>query len=427
MTTHERELLAFATKVERAPMFKVAVLSDLSRIPHIEDPTFFGVLRKRLENAVKDLEVLEFELSNYQICHVLDPGDASRLVQSLGRISKLLADHGKLPIEVRTFELQHHPDEFRDHARLLMAELQADPARAYTEMSEEDENLDRYLAIDENLHAADISSLIREQPVYDFTDGERPEIVAFELSSAINELEEVYGVPIRSNAWLFSRITAILDERMMKHLTRDLDMSRRRISINLHLSSILGPAFREFSHRTSFGWQGNLIFEIPFLEVLESPDDFRAALDILRYNHGLAAVDDVPLMQLERIPDMPEQVRFIKVRWSDDLAKLDSDAEIPVLKQLERFGRERCVLTHCENVVSVETALRLGFRVLQGHGVDADVAELRRHQIDRTIAVIDMQHSLFDETEDEAPANPIANFFKSIFGGRRRGPEDGEM
>lgn len=419
MTTQERELLAFATKVESAPALKVAVLSNLSRIPHIEDPTFFGVLRKRLENAVKGLEVTEFELSNYQICHVLDPGDASQLVQSLGRISKLLSDHGKLPIEVRTFDLQHHPDEFRAHARLLMAELQADPSRAYTEMNEEDENLDRYLAIDENLHAADISSLIREQPIYDFTDGERPEIVAFELSSAINELEEVYGVPIRSNAWLFSRITAILDERMMKHLMHDLDMSRRRIGINLHLSSVLGPAFREFAHRTSFGWQDNLIVEMPFLEVLDSPTDFHSALDTLRYNHGLAAVDDVPLMQMERIPDMPEQVRFIKVRWTDDIAKLDSDVEIPVLEQLERFGKERCVLTHCENTASVETALHLGFRVLQGRGVDADVADLRRQQVDRTIAAIDMQNALYDEVEDEVAINPVARFFKSMFGGRR--------
>lgn len=428
MTTQERELLAFALRVERAPADKVAVLADLSRIPHIQDPMFFGVLRKRLEHEARDLHSQTFELSNYRICYVLDPGNAAKLDRALARISKLLIDHGKLPIQVRDFYLDKHAREFLEHCRLLMLELQEGTPDGAEHLDEEDENLERYLIIEENLHRADVSSLIREQPIYDFVDGDRPKIVGYELSSSIETLEALYGVPIRKNAWLFSRVTELLDERMMNHLMHDLDMSRRRICMNLHVSSILGPAFRNFAQRTSFSWQQHLIVEIPFFEAIGSPEAFQEALDVLAFNHAMAAIDDVPLAQLDRIPDMPDRVRFIKVRWSDDIAQLDNDGEIVLLRQLERFGRERCVLTHCEDLESVEIGLRLGFRVLQGHGVDSDVAELRRQQMDRTIASMEVRNSIFDKEDEEEPEGAVAQFFQKLLGGRkRRNEEDEEM
>lgn len=424
MTTRENELLAFALKVERAPVRKVAVLSDLSRIPHIQDPTFFGVLRRRLEASVARLDSIGFELPNYRICHILDPEPAVGLEKSLARISKLLADHGKLPIEVRSFDLLHRAGDFADHCRLLAAETQTSAAVGADELTEEDENLDRYLTIEENLHSADISALIREQPIYDFTDADRPKIVGHELSSAIEQLEELYGVPIRSNPWLFSRVTEILDERMMVHLMHDHNMSRRRICINMHLSTVLGAGFREFAHRTSFGWQENLVIEVPFLEVRESPEDFRSVLEILRYNHGLAAVDDVPLAQLDRVPDLPDQIRFVKVRWSDADPAPPADGSPDLLRQIERFGTERCVLTHCENLASVEAGLKLGFRVLQGHGVDADVAELRRRQVDRTIASMEMRQSIFDGSDDEEPPGFLEKWLRRMFSPHGRKEQD---
>ncbi len=427
MTTQERELLAFATRTSRAPVRKIAVLADLSRIPHIQDPTFFGVLRKRLEHAVADLDPMTFELSNYRICYVLEPENAVKLDRALARISKLLIDHGKLPVEVRDFDLLKHAREFVDHCRLLLLELQDGAPAGSDHLDEEDENLERYLIIEENLHKADVSSLIREQPIYDFIDADRPQIVGYELSSSIETLEAVYGVPIRKNAWLFSRVTELLDERMMNHLMHDLDMSRRRISINLHISSILGPAFRNFAQRTSFTWQQHLIVEIPCIEALESPSEFQDALDVLGFNHALAAIDGVPVSQLDHIPALPDRVRFVKVRWSDEIVGLDNDAEIVLLKQIERFGRERCVLTHCEDLASVEAGLRVGFRVLQGHGVDSDVAELRRQQTDRTIASLEIRNTIFDSHEEDEPASPVGRFFGRLFGKKRRSEEDEEM
>jgi hypothetical protein len=427
MTTQERELLAFATRIERAPVDLVAVLADLSRIPHIQDPMFFGVLRKRLEHEARDLASQTFELSNYRICYVLDPDNAAKLDRALARISKLLIDHGKLPIQVRDFYLDKHARDFVDHCRVLMLELQEGTPDGAEHLDEEDENLERYLIIEENLHRADVSSLIREQPIYDFVDADHPKIVGYELSSSIQTLEALYGVPILKNAWLFSRVTELLDERMMNHLMHDLDMSRRRICMNLHVSSILGPAFRNFAQRTSFTWQQHLIVEIPFFEAVGSPEEFQEALDVLAFNHALAAIDDVPLSQLDRIPDMPDRVRFIKVRWSDDIAQVDNDGEIALLRQFERFGRERCVLTHCENQENVEVGLRLGFRVLQGHGVDADVAELRRQQMDRTIASMEIRESLFADEEEE-PEGAVAQFFQKLFGSKKRKQdEDGDI
>lgn len=416
MSTMERELLAFATEAKREKPLRVAVLADLARISHIQDPTFFGVMRKRLEHASEGMSAMSFELPDYQICYILSPADAEELRHALARISQLLIDHGKTPIETRSFDLRRRAGQFLEFCRALALKSQEGESIDHAALSDEDANLDRFLTIEDNLHSADVSSLIREQPIYDFTNPEEPTVVAHELSVSLDDLEEIYNLSIRKNAWLLSRVTEILDGRILHHLMRDSRIGQRSFSINLHQSSVLGAQFHDFANRTSFGWQNNLIVEVPFIEATGSPDEFEATLEALRIHRALAAIDDVPLLQLERIPADKGIVRFVKVRWTDDIKELDEGVAETVRAEIARIGGERCVLTHCDDAGAVRIGLHLGFLILQGHGVDLDVTELRHQQTDRAIASRDIQASIFDDPDEEEPEGPLDKLMHTVFG-----------
>lgn len=416
MATMERELLAFAMKAKEEATEKVVIFADLSRIPHVQDPTFFRVLSSRLDHASRDVGARVFELHDHQICYVLAPDDAATLIHSLARISALLVDHGKTPIEVQTFDLRRHADSFLEFCRILVSKSQPEDAVDISSLTDEDANLDKFLTIEENLHAADVSSLLRQQPIYDVTDPATPTIVAYEVFTSLDSLEEIYGLAIRKNAWLMSRVTEILDGRIMNHLMYSGQIARDAVSINLHQSSVLGSLFHDFANRTSFGWRNNLIVELPYIETMEAQDDFEAALEVLRVHHVLAAIDDVPISRLDRVAADKKILRFVKVRWAEDIKQLGEDATETVRAEIARLGVERCVLTHCDDVDAVQVGLHLGFRVLQGHGVDEDVSELHKQQIGNAIASREIENSIFDEPEKEQTSDILGKFFLKIFG-----------
>mgnify|MGYP002840829964 FL=1 len=91
-------------------------------------------------------------------------------------------------------------------------------------------------------------------------------------------MQKLYGIPLTRNPWLFDRITEILDRRMLLHLSRDRARTDRRLSINIHLSTILSDAFETFLLDQRFDWRRNLIFELSHIEMIDEPERFATAL-----------------------------------------------------------------------------------------------------------------------------------------------------
>ena len=423
MKTQETELIRHAQAAAQAAKPCTILILNLSGIPHIDDPVFFRILVTSLEKRAGMLNADRFNLAGHRISFVVQTSAASELERAITQLSELLLSHGKAEIAVTHFDIPAKLDAFLEEARLLVELARGQVHGSIEEaLSDEQENLSRFLSIEETLHSADISSLLREQAIYDFTDDQKPQIVAYEIFCSISDVEDLYSTSIRQNPWLFDHVTALLDERMMAHLTHDHNQTDRLISVNLHSETILSDGFHRFVQRIRQHKLSNLVFELPYMEFLADPERFERALERLALSKLNVAIDGVAWSSLKSIVTPPSSVRFIKVEWNDKLAELDEEGRLEVLEQLERLGKNRCVLIHCGNLDAVKAGLDIGFRVLQGWGVDEDVAQLRREYFDRTSAAIRARNEMMDDLdadEEEDHATGISKWFQNLFKSHR--------
>jgi|GEM_PF-5518323 len=426
MRTQEVDLLKAAADLRASGTVKWAAYVDLDRVPHVDDPFFFRVLKNRILESLKDRPVDVFALSRHRLCFIGEREDITDVEHRISHLSRMLLEHSKASIACEMFDLRHRIDELVERARALVQEVrERNGDEDEASYNDEDENLARYLTIEESLHSVDLSSLVRERPIYDFEDKEQPKIIAYELSSDIENLEDMFGTSIRQNPWLFDRVTEILDKRMLAHLMRDRAGTERVISVNIHLANILSAEFKAFAQRASFGWQRHFIFELPFIETLDDPERFHHAIERLKTYHAMGAIDGVPWSSLKELQEASGTIQMIKVPWAEPLRTLSEDQQDVLRGSLERLGTSRFVLYHCDDSEAAAIGLDLGFRFLQGLGVDEDVAELHRQLVDRKVAQVRAMAEFEedDEDEEEAPGG-IGGWLRGLFGGRRRRTED---
>jgi len=77
---------------------------------------------------------------------------------------------------------------------------------------------------------ADLSTMIRRQPICAVVPGKRPEPVYNEIFTSIESLRQtpIPDTDLYSNRWLFQHLTQHLDLRMISHLGRNDDATPRR-------------------------------------------------------------------------------------------------------------------------------------------------------------------------------------------------------
>lgn len=372
MRTREADLLALAVKAADERPDAVALLLDLSHVPHIDDPAFFRVLVGRLQERARQLDAQRFDLADHRICFIVRTAAAAALDATVKSLSAMLVAHGKPPIEETRFTLHTRPEPFLAICRDMIRSVENRPD--FHEEDDEDKALAAFLAIERNLAVADISNLLREQAIVDLSDPAAPSILAIEIFTSIQAVQKLYGIPLTRNPWLFDRITEILDRRMLLHLSRDRARTDRRLSINIHLSTILSDAFETFLLDQRFDWRRNLIFELSHIEMIDEPERFATALRRLIDRDATVAIDAVPWTSLPHMVEASPDIRYIKMEWAPALANLQGEDRTRLTETLDRLGRHRIILHHCPDEAAVETALSLGIVQLQGWGVDARLA-----------------------------------------------------
>ncbi len=100
---------------------------------------------------------------------------------------------------------------------------------------------------------ADLSTMIRRQPICAVARDHDPEPVYHEIYTSIEALQETLmpETDIHANPWLFQNLTRALDKRMIAHLAKnDDDTLHESFSVNLNISTLLSPEFLAFDE----GW-----------------------------------------------------------------------------------------------------------------------------------------------------------------------------
>lgn len=387
MKTEEIRLLTDAAALAQGEgPHRHAVILDLSGVLHIDEPVFHRTLARWLKGdagpTAGPAGIESYELARNRLALVIDDERLQERRAVLAQVAGLLAEHRRGMLKAAWFELPRDLDGFVQTVRQLaeQASLGDRPEALVV-----DDRLGRFMAVERSLHAMDLTMLVRQQPVYRFTDESgapvvEPEPVLLELTVALMELERLFDVPVQRDPWLYSRVTELLDRRMLSYLLHDGDSHRLPVALKLHSATVSDPEFGRLVSRFPAQRHGRVVVELPWLEWEAHREAVVEAITVARSKELGVAIDHVPLAALAG-GGFPE-ADYYRVPWIDDAGHangLDGAAAI-----IRTVGVERCILARCSERRAVEEGLAAGFRLLQGPAVTRFVTRHEELEWDRT-------------------------------------------
>jgi hypothetical protein len=236
-------------------------------------------------------------------------------------------------------------------------------------------NASNLATLERDLQEADISSVIRRQPICAPLPDGGVRSVFDEMYINIAELKKLLKteIDISSNRWLFKYLTQILDDKMLSLLQQQSGVFLRApLSINLNIPTLLSSRFTEFDATVKPATKVSIVIELQIADVFADMSGFLLAKDVaqkLGYRVCLDGVTDLSLLQIDR-----QRLGFdlIKLQWNADT---DNDAKSPqnmaLAEAIKRCGANRIILTRCDNEQAVRYGRMLGLALFQGRYLDS--------------------------------------------------------
>lgn len=226
--------------------------------------------------------------------------------------------------------------------------------------------------VDRALAQADISGLVRRQPICVLLPGAAPHAVFSELYVSIADLRNLIApkVDLASSCWLFQHLTETLDRRMLAAIASLPEWkSVARFSINLNISTLLSDPFITFME--SVGSARALVIEVQMLDLAADTSDFMLARDFLHARGHKICLDGVTPLNVGLFDVGRLGVDMVKVLWSPEMgdpAMTQRRSEIAGL--VRRVGEARVILCRCGDAAAVDAGRALGVNLFQGRHVD---------------------------------------------------------
>ena len=166
----------------------------------------------------------------------------------------------------------------------------------------------------------------------------------------------------QADPWLFRRLTRTLDRRMLALLAAPAELQEAGpFAINLNVASILAPEFLRFDAALPAALRGHVTLDLQPADILADPASFLFACDFARARDYRLLLHGVTAASLALLPLPRLGLDLLRLRWSDDLARLD-----PALVQAEA---PRIVLSHADTPAVVAWGVAQGIGLFQGRGV----------------------------------------------------------
>jgi hypothetical protein len=220
---------------------------------------------------------------------------------------------------------------------------------------------------------ADLSNVLRRQPVCAIAPGEPPKPIYREIYISIPELRDsiMPKRDITSDPWLFQYLTQVLDMRMLALLRRGDDRAlASAYSLNLNVSTLLSPEFQAFDESLRAGARGTIVVELQKVDVFSDLGAYVFARDYVHERGYRICLDGVTGLTLPFVDRERLDLDLVKVFWRPDMAE-DRGARAGEFRAaLERVGRSRLILARCDSEAAIRFGHQLGLRLFQGRHVD---------------------------------------------------------
>jgi hypothetical protein len=391
--SQEYLLLDYADRLSRHRENRLALHIHLSRLQQQNRREHhIRVAISTFEELVKQFEGAIFHLLNHDIvfvCKGAQPEDLEQAVLKLrylfseDPLTRFADDHTDggfctwyvlesdydrfQAMAKRFYELsQAHTQESR-RLRDAMARPQA--FRQRPAMTPDD--LSR---VEQAIGNADLSSLVRHQPVCAVTRDTKPMAIFHEMYVSIGDLENqlLPKSSMTGSPWLFQHLTQALDRRMLTQVLRDHANSERPFSLNLNVSTILSDDFRKFDQGIGLGVRGRLVIELQKVDIFADMGAYLFARDFLRERGYRICLDGLTHLVLPYIDRDRLGIDLLKMYWSDELMSGMRPESLDDLKAtIRRAGQARMILTRCDHADAIALGQKLGISLFQGRQVDA--------------------------------------------------------
>jgi len=220
-------------------------------------------------------------------------------------------------------------------------------------------------AMERQLAAADMARFARRKPIHRL-DGSHVRLAWERRYLSISEITATLapGHSAQADAWLFRRLTRVLDRRMLALLSAPHELrGAGPFSLNLNVGSMLSPEFLRFDAVLPGALRGRVVLDMQPADVLADPAAFAFARGFAHargYRLLLRGVT-ATLLPLLCLPRM--ELDLVQLRWSPELSKI-----APALLEA---GATEWVLSQTDGPNALQWGRDHGIALFQGRALAA--------------------------------------------------------
>ncbi len=391
----EAALLDFVERLRKFTKGRRAVHIRLSKLrPYNRRAHHMRIAASAFDPLVRDYDAAVFRLFNNDLVVICNGADVADMDHPVLHLRYLFAEDPFIKndeagdVEFCTwFDLEENYTDFHDLAQRMVsarAQFEQDRNEAPDSVAKKEDVEKKPLdppnlaAIQEAIAQADLSTVIRRQPICAMTRDRKPEPAFHEIFTSIALLCETLmpEIDVQANPWLFRDLTKHLDRRMISYLAKNGETTRgQSFSINLNVSTLLSPEFLDFDDQLNKGTRGGIVIELQLFDVYADLGSFLFARDFLHERGYKFCLDATTHMSLPLIDRAELGFDLVKLLWSSDLADRLSGPRGRILRSAaEKVGPERLILAHCDSERALEVGESLGITLYQGYLLDEMLA-----------------------------------------------------
>lgn len=235
----------------------------------------------------------------------------------------------------------------------------------------------RLVAIERDILPADLSRVIRKQPICAVQPGKPARRVFDELYINIAHLRQLVmaEVDFLSNRWLFKYLTQVLDEKVLDLLERNsaryCDMP---VSINLNVATLLSEKFLEFDAAIKPNIKVSIVLELNVADVFADMEAFMIAKETVQKLGYRVCLDGLTALSFSQVDRERLGFDLAKLQWNASaVTELDSVENRSIVQAVKRCGANRIILCRCDTQQALDYGHAMGISLFQGRHLDKTI------------------------------------------------------
>ncbi len=391
-TDDEGLLLDYARRIDKRRKGRRAVRIYLSRLkPHNRREHHLRIAGSTFEALVRKFDGAIFRLFNNDLVVICNGAQVADIDDCVLRVRYLFSEDPLFRDDEGAeddpfcdwYDMENDYPQFLAQAEQIAEERTSQETQRTAEVSEDQRpkrhggpplGAPQLAAVINSILNADLSSMLRRQPVCAVVRGQKPELLFNELYISVETLRQTLMPThdLLGNRWLFQELTRHLDRRMMHLLTHRRHAAvNNPFSLNLNIETLVSPEFLEFDDALNSAAKRTIVVELQLFDIMADLKNFYFAHGFLHDRGYRLCLDGVSFLSLPLVDREKLGIDLIKMQWNRELAEHATDQQNTDLRRAaETLTPERLILYRCDSEEAIEFGRSLGITMYQGYHVD---------------------------------------------------------